>query len=93
VIERGGKTSVNPDEGDLELTAGWGHAGKWLSYREKELLGRSLSVDEARYVTETARRIAALILLGPGLDDNYRMAVKEATNGEWGPPRRQSEKS
>jgi predicted helicase len=113
VIERSGKTSVNPDEGDLELTAGWGHAGKggttmpgkgktigrpytpqeaklltesvailgekkvdvylndrvcwrnipakvwdytisgypvikkWLSYREKELLGRSLSVDEA----------------------------------------------
>jgi hypothetical protein len=144
VIERGGKTSVNPDEGDLELTAGWGHAGKggatmpgkgkaierpytpleakalgesaaalgertvdvylndhvcwrnipvrlwdytisgyavikkWLSYREKELLGRSLSVDEARYVTETARRIAALILLGPELDDNYRTAVKEA---------------
>jgi hypothetical protein len=27
---------------------------KWLSYREKELLGRSLSVDKARYVTEMA---------------------------------------
>ena len=141
VIERGGKTSVNPDEGDLELTAGWGHAGKggatmpgkgkttvrpytppeakalaesvailgektvdvylndrvcwrnisakvwdytisgyavikkWLSYREKELLGRSLTVDEARYVTEMARRIAALMLLGPQLDKNYA-AVK-----------------
>jgi hypothetical protein len=137
VIERGGKTSVNPDEGDLELTAGWGHAGKggatmpgkgktterpytpqeaklltdslailgektvdvylndrvcwrniparvwdytisgyavikkWLSYREKELLGRSLSVDEARYVTEMARRVAALMLLGPQMDKNY----------------------
>ena len=112
VIERNGKASVNPDEGDLELTTGWGHAGKggatmpgkgkttdrpyappeakalaesvailgektvdvylndrvcwrnipekvwdytisgypvikkWLSYREKELLGRSLTVDE-----------------------------------------------
>jgi len=141
VIERSGKGSVNPDEGDLELTAGWGHAGKggatmpgkgktteraytpaeakalaesvailgektvdvclndrvcwrnipakvwdytisgytvikkWLSYREKELLGRSLTVDEARYVTETARRIAALMLLGPHLDKSYA-AVK-----------------
>ena len=141
VIERNGKASVNPDEGDLELTTGWGHAGKggatmpgkgkttdrpyappeakalaesvailgektvdvylndrvcwrnipekvwdytisgypvikkWLSYREKELLGRSLTVDEARYVTEIARRIAALMLLGPQLDKSYA-AVK-----------------
>lgn len=144
VIEREGKGSVNPDEGDLELNAGWGHAGKggatmpgkgkiierpytpheakalgesaavlgektldvylndrvywrnipiklwdytisgyavikkWLSYREKELLGRGLSVDEARYVTETARRLAALMLMGPQLDDNYRAVVKGA---------------
>jgi hypothetical protein len=143
VIWRDGKTSVNPDDGDLELTAGWGHAGKggatmpgkgktverpytpqetkalaesvailgetavdvylndrvcwrnipakvwdytisgypvikkWLSYREKELLGRSLSVDEARYVTEMARRIAALMLLGPQLDESYRAVVKK----------------
>jgi hypothetical protein len=133
IIERNGKPSVNPDEGDLELTAGLGHAGKggatmpgkgktiernyepheakaiddssallgektvdvylnehvcwrnipakvwdytisgysvikkWLSYREKQLLGRSLTVDEARYVTEMARRIAALMLLGTRL--------------------------
>jgi hypothetical protein len=33
---------------------------KWLSYREKELLGRSLTVDEARYVTEITRRIPCL---------------------------------
>ena len=144
VIERGGKTSVNPDEGDLELTAGWGHAGKggatmpgkgktterpytsqeaklltdsltilgektvdvylndrvcwrniparvwdytisgytvikkWLSYREKELLGRSLSVDEARYVTEMARRIAGLMFLGPQLDQSYYSIAKES---------------
>jgi hypothetical protein len=51
---------------------------KWLSYREKELLGRSLNVEEARYVTEMARRIAAILLLGPALDANYR-AVKQAT--------------
>ncbi len=137
---------LDPDAGDLELTAGWGHAGKggvtmpakgrvtlremtagerdglpdgaisvlgaqtcdvwlngraywrniplpvweytlggyqvikkWLSYREKELLERSLTVEEARYVTEMARRIAAMLLLSPALDANYR-AAKQATS-------------
>jgi hypothetical protein len=140
----GGNGTLDPDAGDLELTAGWGHAGKggvtmpakgriqvrdmtaaergklpegaiailgeqtcdvwlndraywrniplrvweytlggyqvikkWLSYREKDLLGRSLSVEEARYVTDMARRIAAILLLTPALDANYR-AVKQA---------------
>jgi len=45
---------------------------KWLSYREFALLGRALTPDEAREVTHTARRIAALILLQPELDANYR---------------------
>jgi hypothetical protein len=45
---------------------------KWLSYREFGLLGRALTPDEAREVTHTARRIAALILLQPELDANYR---------------------
>jgi hypothetical protein len=48
---------------------------KWLSYREKPLLGRGLSKDEARHVTEMARRIAALLAMGPALDANYE-AVK-----------------
>ena len=141
--------TLDPDAGDLELAAGWGHAGKggvtmpakgkitrrsltaaerdalprcaadilgeqtcdvwlndraywrnvplrvweytlggyqvikkWLSYREKELLGRSLSVDEARYVTEMARRIAAILLLGPALDSSYR--VVKANTFDWG---------
>jgi hypothetical protein len=51
---------------------------KWLSYREHELLGRPLSPDEVREVTQMARRIAALILLQPELDKNYQ-AVKSAT--------------
>jgi len=139
------ESRLDPDAGDLEITVGWGHAGKggvtmpakgritiremtpgeqeglpegatgilgietcdvwlngraywsnvpvpvweytlggyqvikkWLSYRERELLGRSLTVEEARYVTEMARRIAAIQLLGPALDANYR-AVKQAT--------------
>ena len=116
---------ANPDAGDLDLTAGWGHAGKggvtmpgkgklirredgawdvflndtacwrnvpatvwdytiggyqvikkWLSYREKPLLGRGLTPDEVRYVTEMARRLAALIALQPSLDANYHEVAK-----------------
>jgi hypothetical protein len=44
---------------------------KWLSYRERPLLGRDLKPDEARYVTEMTRRIAAIVLLEPALDANY----------------------
>lgn len=51
---------------------------KWLSYREEKLLGRPLTKDEARYVQEMVRRIAAICLLEPALDANYR-AVKENT--------------
>ncbi|MDK2973615.1 MAG: hypothetical protein PWP23_3370, partial [Candidatus Sumerlaeota bacterium] len=51
---------------------------KWLSYRERELLGRPLRLDEVRYVEQMIRRITALLLLAPGLDANYR-AVKEKT--------------
>jgi hypothetical protein len=58
--------------------SGYAVIKKWLSYREKELLGRSLSVDEARYVTETARRLAAVMLLGPQLDESYRAAAGKA---------------
>jgi len=114
---------INPEAGDLDVTAGWGHAGKegvtmpgrgrveasvgaaegmdvylnaevywknipqpawemtiggyqvlkkWLSYREKALLGRSLTLAEARTFTETARRLTALVALSPRLDENYR---------------------
>jgi hypothetical protein len=110
---------AKPEAGDLDVSAGWGHAGKggvtmpgtgkvvehgdvldvylnevacwrnvpkavweytiggyqvikkWLSYREKDLLGRSLTPDEARYVTDMARRIGALVVLQPTLDQNY----------------------
>jgi hypothetical protein len=54
---------------------------KWLSYRERTLLGRDLTVDEARYVTEMTRRIAAILLLEPALDENYQR-VKAGT-WEW----------
>jgi hypothetical protein len=132
-----GAGALNPQAGDLELRAGWGHRGKanvvmpgkgrtrprdytaqerallqdeavalgaethdiflnetacwsnvparvwdytiggyqvikkWLSYREHEILGRSLTSEEAREVTQTARRIAAILLLEAELDANY----------------------
>jgi hypothetical protein len=139
---------LNPNAGDLDLTAGWGHGGKggvtmpgkgkaaarpytpaelaafagsggdaaallgastydvylngkafwsnipsavweytlggyqvikkWLSYREKALLGRGLSKEEARHVTDMARRIAALLLMGPALDANYETVKRAA---------------
>jgi hypothetical protein len=50
---------------------------KWLSYREKGLLSRPLTVEEVRYVTEISRRVAAILLIGPALDASYR-AVKQA---------------
>ena len=47
-----------------------------MSYRERDLLGRSLTIDEAREVTNIARRIAAILLVEPELDANYQ-AVKQ----------------
>jgi hypothetical protein len=44
---------------------------KWLSYRERQMLGRDITKDEAREFTHIVRRIAALLLLEPDLDKNY----------------------
>ncbi|WP_405365701.1 type ISP restriction/modification enzyme [Kitasatospora sp. NBC_00039] len=44
---------------------------KWLSYRDKRVLGRDLTIDEARAFTAIARRLTALVLLGQKLDANY----------------------
>ncbi|MBI4663744.1 MAG: N-6 DNA methylase [Verrucomicrobia bacterium] len=54
---------------------------KWLSYREEKLLGRALTPDEAREMTQIARRLTALILLQAELDANYQR-VKSSTF-EW----------
>jgi hypothetical protein len=50
---------------------------KWLSYREADLLGRALTRDEVREVTAMARRLAALRLLEPALDANYRAVTAD----------------
>ncbi|MCX7014281.1 MAG: N-6 DNA methylase [Candidatus Sumerlaeota bacterium] len=140
IVSKIGGGALDPNAGELDLVAGWGHAGqngvcmpgkgryvrkdqtdeslkaargaktldvylndvaywanipeavwnyyiggyqvikKWLSYREKPLLGRSLTPDEVRYVTEMARRLAALVSLQPELDENYREMVKTTTS-------------
>jgi len=46
---------------------------KLLLYRERGLLGRDLSVEEARSVTVMIRRLSTLVRLQPELDDNYRV--------------------
>lgn len=151
MVSRIDNTPINPAAGDLDVTAGWGYAGrggitmpgkgrvverkasadeanpalglgadsltydiylnervywrnvpprvwtytmggyrvlkKWLSYRERPLLSRSLRVDEVREVTAIARRIAALLMLGPELDKNYRAVTADACPlGDGGAP-------
>ena len=35
---------------------------KWLSYRERDILGRALMPDEVQHFTDTARRIGGILL-------------------------------
>lgn len=51
---------------------------KWLSYREREVLGRDLTAAEVNEVRDIFRRIAALLLLEPALDVNYESAKQNA---------------
>jgi hypothetical protein len=51
---------------------------KWLSYREADVLGRSLTPAETREVTAMVRRLAAIVVMQPDLDANYRAVVADA---------------
>ena len=44
---------------------------KWLSYREHSTLERALTEEEVGHVQASARRLAAILLLGPQLDASY----------------------
>ena len=55
---------------------------KWLSYREQGVLGRPLKPDEAAYVSQMVRRIAAILMMGPALDANYHAAAANAQTYE-----------
>ena len=61
-----------PDEVWDFTIGGYQVLKKWLSYRAHPLLGRPLATDELRHVRDTARRLAALRLMAPELDANYR---------------------
>lgn len=53
---------------------------KWLSYRERDLLGRDMMPEEVEEVSAMARRIAAIILLGSALDANYKSVIASTYN-------------
>ena len=55
---------------------------KWLSYREQRVLGRALTMAEIIEVTAMARRLTALVLLQPELDENHQAAAAAT----WTPP-------
>lgn len=52
---------------------------KWLSYREYELLERPVHPEEAEYYSNVVRRIVAILLLGPALDESYVDILPTAT--------------
>ena len=52
---------------------------KWLSYRDKRVLGRDLTVAETRAFASIARRLTAILLLGPKLDANYLEAAESTS--------------
>jgi len=43
---------------------------KWLSYRERVVLGRKLQPEEVQYFADTARRIGALLIMSPSVRSN-----------------------
>lgn len=53
---------------------------KWLSYQEYEVLGRSITADEARQGSNICRRITALLLLQKNLDDSYEKIKKSSVS-------------
>lgn len=52
---------------------------KWPNYRERDILGRALTLEEVDGLTATIRRLAALRLLEPALDANYAAVAADAT--------------
>lgn len=61
-----------PDEVWDFTVGGFQILKKWLSYRVQSVVGRPLTLAEVNYFRDTARRLAALRLLGDELDANYR---------------------
>jgi hypothetical protein len=49
---------------------------KWLSYRDRSILGRDLTVEEARQFISICRRLTEIVLLSARLDANYIAATE-----------------
>lgn len=49
---------------------------KWLSYRDHSIIGRPLTQEEVAHIQATARRLAAILLMGPELDASYRASAE-----------------
>lgn len=49
---------------------------KWLSYRDHSIIGRPLTQEEVAHIQATARRLAAILLMGPDLDASYRASAE-----------------
>ena len=54
---------------------------KWLSYRERKVLGRALRTEELTFVTQMVRRLKASLLLAPELDANYSTTAAASLAG------------
>jgi hypothetical protein len=61
---------------------------KWLSYRDASILDRALTPEEVTHVMHTARRIAAVLLLGPALDAAHRACAESHPRQLDAPPPR-----
>jgi hypothetical protein len=51
---------------------------KWLSYRQFDVLGRSLHPHEAVHFTNMTRRLTTLVMLSPSLNRNYQEVESSA---------------
>jgi len=49
---------------------------KWLSYRDHSIIARPLTQEEVAHIQATARRLAAILLIGPELDASYRASAE-----------------
>ena len=88
-VEYGTSGSARLDVMDVRTREVWDYTiggyqviKKWLSYREKGLLGRSLTSDEVHEVMNMARRITAIVFMEPALDQNYKKV--KASTYKWG---------
>jgi hypothetical protein len=80
VLNSQGRWTGIPEEVWNYTLGGYQVLKKWLSYREREVLGRPMKLAEVREFSYIARRIAAVLALGPELDRHYRESAEAAAS-------------